>query len=224
MASVREVQCHIDPHNSIAGRCSIFLQTPLTISAETPSDGWVTYIKFSPGWERAVVPVGRFIARVDRITTRTDRGPAGLRRRLRHLPWTQDILRVWSNRVEVRSKTRWYRPANRRPGSRTRGSHIDETAILFARTDRVSFDPAELYAFLAGVRDTGDGIPLLDWLVEKTEELAPYISSAGWLPRDEAEMTTVRKQREAEQKAVTDVPIEFSEEDEEDDAELDRWR
>ena len=221
MSSVREVQCHIAPQGAVAGRCSIFLQTPLTISAETPSDGWVTYIKFNPGWVRPAVPVGRFIARVDRITTRTDKGPAGLRRRLKHLPWTQDSLRVWSDRAEVRSKTRWYRPANRRPGSRTKGGYIDETAILFARTARVSFDPAELYAFLAGVRDTGDGIPLLDWLVEKTEEFAPLISSAGWLPRDEAEMIAVRKQREAKQKALADAPIEFPDEDV--DTDLDSW-
>ena len=205
MSSLREFQTVVKELELPVGDRILVLQTPLRADASRPDIGWVTTITIR---DRRVGDVSARIAKIERVTTFVTHAPGGLRRKLRNRPQTTEKCLLYPTWTDWTTTTRW--------------GHFWTSAA--SSTPGLSFSPADLLPLVRGCIEAGDGVPIADWLVENATSVAPYISSAGWLPATQEEFNSVRAERNEKVHAPDD-------EDEDDDGwedvnnpDHDRWR
>src|SRR5688500_12140173 len=102
MPSIRDFRTVVEPRDS--GGHRIFLQSPLTASADDTDVGWVTWVTFV---SNPLDVGGRPFATLHRVTTPISHTPSGLRRRLKDRPYTTEKLTVYTTYVVAKTSTQW---------------------------------------------------------------------------------------------------------------------
>lgn len=209
MASIYQFNTTVERIGHFRDLYYIVLESPLIYVRRGGDDlGFLTTLKFQgriPSLTPSVATLRPITFKMFTIERRTHLVSVGktVRRKVKNSPLTYETIDVYESGTARMTTTRWAQPQHHPEWSNEGSSTTSEPTAKGYVPLGIDFD--QIKNLLRGVVDTNIGQPLIDYVVESSEQLRPFFTEPGWLPTTRKEFRAVKEAREKKLNAALEA-------------------